>query len=829
MVRLRLIEAPLAIPRYRQVRLPAVAAEFTPYADVTINDENVEAVDFSPVDLAGFTAQVYNVDRAVFLSGKFREQGIPTILGGPQATAMPEWALEHFDAVVVGEVEGLGGRIVRDLEAGKLTGIYRNERPPDLASLRPPRRDLQKADSYYHVNFPIELSRGCPHACTFCFNRYQFPVFRTKPLALIEQEISQWDHGMIEAVDLHMAADKKHLIAVCALLERAGVQGWYGECTLASLDDEEVLSALERSNCKQVFVGIESIDPQALKSMAKGFNPYRRYREIIRRIQDHGIFVHAGFIWGLDGATRETYDATLEFCEDAGIYLVSVNLLTYFPGTAAHAQAREEGRLTTQEMRRYDGAHLIVRPKGMEMEEVRRQTRRFLDHFYSFGSIYRRSFQTPNYRLAHLVDYWAFNLLYGAYYRMWGKRLDSDAPPISLGGAAATGEGFPFVGGRMPGLYGLLDKSWRFFERGYRWWDSPPQDASLAVTGGCLFLAAAACVAGLHWLQEAAVRHLPAPWPAPGLAAAAFVPASLVSFWLVHRLSRGKAGGAARAVGLALLLAPLLACALALPAHASGWRFSLGFLTLVFALKAWSLLSTGRPEEKGALRAFSFLFLFPSLEFDRSFQPLTRKRPLVYHFPTQVWAFWKFLLGWALFVGIVLATIGRMDVGALRPLFVLGKLLVLYLWLSGGIDYWAAYWRMAGYEVPAAFDRPLALEGPARLWRGWNVPLRRWLVRHVYVPLGGERRPFLATVGTFLASGLLFEGLFGLAGRQFTGGALGFFLAHGVAVGLDKKYFEEPEGTARGFSRRLLAFAVTAALFFATAPWLFQETDRIFQ
>ena len=76
-------------------------------------------------------------------------KGNETILGGPYATTMRDRALKHFDAVVVGEVEGLGERIVRDFEKGKLSGIYENDNPPDLSRCRLPRRDLQKADQKY--------------------------------------------------------------------------------------------------------------------------------------------------------------------------------------------------------------------------------------------------------------------------------------------------------------------------------------------------------------------------------------------------------------------------------------------------------------------------------------------------------------------------------------------------------------------------------------------------------------------------------------------------------------------------------------------------------
>jgi radical SAM superfamily enzyme YgiQ (UPF0313 family) len=294
-MRVRLIDMPLAIPRYRQVRLPTVAAEIGRYAEVEINDENIESVDFSPADLVGISAQAYNFPRALYLADRFRELGMRTLLGGP-ASVMAEQALEHFDAVVVGEVEGLGEKIIDDAGRGRLKGVYRLEQPPKNWGGNLPRRDLQKADKYYWVNFPMEFSRGCPHRCSFCFGRHFLPGFRIRSLESIERELDQWDHGLVEAVDLHFAADREYIIEVCRLLESRGVWGWMGEATLASLDDDRLLKHLERSRCKVIFVGLESVEENVLAQAHKGFNPVGEYARIIRKVQSYGIFIHAGLM-----------------------------------------------------------------------------------------------------------------------------------------------------------------------------------------------------------------------------------------------------------------------------------------------------------------------------------------------------------------------------------------------------------------------------------------------------------------------------------------------------------------------------------------------------
>jgi radical SAM superfamily enzyme YgiQ (UPF0313 family) len=462
-MKIRLVDTPLTIPRYRQIRLPTVAAEFSPYAEIEINDENIEPIDESPVDLVGFTAQAYNAPRAIHLSEKFRAKGIKTIVGGPYATAVGEEALKYFDAVVVGEVEGLGEQIINDLSRGKLNGIYRLEEPPRDWGKRLPLRNLQKSDNYYWFNYPIELTRGCPHRCSFCFGPYAFPTFRTGSLDSIGRQIEQWDHGLVEVVDLNFAADRVFLIEVCRLFEQMKVGGWIGEATLRSLDDAEVLDWLARSNCKAVFVGIESIDEGTLKSINKRFNQVSEYRRIINNIQDHGIFVHGGIMWGLGGQTHESVDATFEFCEKIHLYLTSNNILTYFPGTKEYRKAREQGKLLTEDARKFDSVHVTVEPDDNSVEEVYQGAKRFINKFYSYRSIYKRSVQTPNSDRWILVNYWAWNLIYRSYYKKWIRRLGSNYIPWPA--SRAEKKSFPHTGGPMPIYYAIGDRLLRYLHR----------------------------------------------------------------------------------------------------------------------------------------------------------------------------------------------------------------------------------------------------------------------------------------------------------------------------------------------------------------------------
>ena len=803
-MKVRLMETPLAVPRYRQVRLPTVAAELAPYADVTINDENVERVDLSPTDLVGFTAQPYNVGRAIHLARHFRAQGTKTIIGGPHATTMRDRLLEHFDAVVVGEVEGLGERIVHDLERGALAGIYENERPPDLATCRLPRRDLQNASAYYTMNFPIELSRGCPHRCSFCYGPYGFPTYRTRPLAQIEADLDRWDHGYIEAVDMHFAADPAHLLEVCELLERRRVWGWYGQATIESMDDPALLERMARSGCNMVFVGMESIEESALRANNKGFNQVREYRRIIRMVQDHGIFVHAGLMWGLDGASPDAFDATARFCEETGVYLASTNMLTLFPGTPAHDQAQAEGRLLATDLRDYDGARITIAPQGMSPQEVQDGARRFMERFYSNTSIFRRSLQAGNHNIAQLWGFWGMNLAYRAYFQRWTARLDEPDSPWRRPDAEAAG--FPWVGGPMPWFYSVSDQTGRLLTMGHKLWDRPRRPAGPLTTAmlfGVGVLASLMILAGAHFVEA---LTWPVAFPGTLLGLWAYGVACWLSAGLLDRLSRAEPRGAVAALGLVATTVPMISATAALPTHAQAWRLLCAVGVLCFALKAHSVLRSRT--DQGSLKVFSFLLLWPGFELPAAFRPDPTRALLVRHYPMMFAGGARLMAAALLFPALFWLSL-HLQQGPGMALVLLGRAAMVYLLLRGGLEWLTAYWRMVGCELPDPFGpRPFG-PAPSALWRSWNVPWHRWLQQRIYLPLGGRERPVRATMACFAVSGVAGIAVLSPTLGRLAWEPLAFFLAQGALVVLDKHMGARSPGPGR---RRVLTLGLLTAL-----------------
>src|SRR4030043_548159 len=107
------------------LNLPYVAAVTPPDAEVKIVDEAFEKVNFEEkVDLVGVTAQTPVAPRPYRIAEEFRKRGIPVVMGGAHVSMLPDEALQHVDAVVVGEAEEVWPKLIEDVRKGQMKRIY---------------------------------------------------------------------------------------------------------------------------------------------------------------------------------------------------------------------------------------------------------------------------------------------------------------------------------------------------------------------------------------------------------------------------------------------------------------------------------------------------------------------------------------------------------------------------------------------------------------------------------------------------------------------------------------------------------------------------------
>jgi len=245
------------------------------------------------------------------------------ILGGPHVTLDPVNSLKSSkaDFVVRGDGEIVFPQLINFLEGkGKIPkkGIaFRKGRnifsmPPFVAniSLIPtPNRDLYPPDKKKYQELNLETSRGCVFNCDFCYYSSipSFHPWRTKPLSAIEKEVTEMQkYGIrrVFIVDNNFGIDKKRATKIGRILFRRGME-WYAPIDVSHLD-ENVIKNFSRSNCLNLYIGVET-----------GYMKYNKIPSfsflfsVIKNLIEGGIIPITSYVLGRPGETKKDILKTL--------------------------------------------------------------------------------------------------------------------------------------------------------------------------------------------------------------------------------------------------------------------------------------------------------------------------------------------------------------------------------------------------------------------------------------------------------------------------------------------------------------------------------------
>jgi len=444
-----------------------VLAEATPrhYGDPIITDETLEPLVPSSIvsdDIVGIGIHTGNALRGYEIGRLARKAGATVIYGGIHATLFPEeaHALGDAHAVVKGDGDRAWARALADCVAGSLHPTYEGGRV-EPEHLLPARWDLMPSNRYMWAS--VQTVRGCPKHCSFCSvwkTDGQRPRQRTSD-GVIREIVELRRQGFrfialaddnfhpVTLTDLKMAARRadqtsfQTLSAIRSerfeLMRRLAAlpsdMVFFTQITMEAGEDPEFLDAMHKARIKGALVGIESVSPEGLKDVHKGFNVAGdALIERLRGFREHGVHVLGSFIFGLASDRERTFDATVAVAQQAGVTFAQFVMLTPFPGTNDFASweaslAADQTRIAGVPLTRHWLIPQAQRPKvytphpTMAADDIRRGTQRAWDQFYSLTNVWVRSrcVQSLKSRIAFVL----ISKLYRQMYANTGIATDS--------------------------------------------------------------------------------------------------------------------------------------------------------------------------------------------------------------------------------------------------------------------------------------------------------------------------------------------------------------------------------------------------------------------
>ena len=372
----------------------AILKSLTP-ADTDINfyDERLEPIPYDqPTDLVALTVETYTARRAYQIAACFRRKGIPVVMGGYHPTFLPEEALEHADAVVKGDAEGVWSQVLHDVQNNSLRSVYESPEFLPLDGMMPD-RSIFKGKKYAPMGL-VQYSRGCKFNCSFCSIRaFYGNNLRQRPVENVVEDIRRSGHRHIFLVDdnLFVNADKaKELFEALIPLKIR----WSCQVSIDIVRDPELVKLMARSGCISALIGFESLDPESLREIKKGWNvKWRSYDDAISVFQSAGIMLYGTFVFGCDSDTVKSFDATVDFAIKHKFMLANFNPLTPMPGAPLFDRMKKEGRLLHERWwldPEFNYGDATLRPKNMTPKQLTEGCFSSRSKFNTTRSILRR-------------------------------------------------------------------------------------------------------------------------------------------------------------------------------------------------------------------------------------------------------------------------------------------------------------------------------------------------------------------------------------------------------------------------------------------------------
>ncbi len=383
---------PIKYSLFPPLGLATLATWLNDECQATIVDEHVQELTFEDKpDLVVIQVYITNAKRAYCIADIYRAKGSYVILGGLHVTTLPEEAEKHADTIFLGPGEDTFPKFLKDFKnKSTLKRYYSTQRT--LGNLKLPRRDLINRDLYFVPN-SLVISRGCPHNCSFCYNKSFYKggkSFYTRRIDKALEEIESLPGKHLYFLDDHLFGDSKYIKELFFSM-RGMDRVFQGAATVESILKDDTINHAVHAGLRSLFVGFETLSPENLKSANKNHNLGNDYKKAIEKLHSLGVMINGSFVFGLDNDDKDVFKRTVDWAINNGITTATFHILTPYPGTTLFDQLQRQNRILTTDWDLYDTRHTVYQPVKLSIQELEQGYNYAYKEFYKWKSIFKNA------------------------------------------------------------------------------------------------------------------------------------------------------------------------------------------------------------------------------------------------------------------------------------------------------------------------------------------------------------------------------------------------------------------------------------------------------
>ena len=341
--------------------------------------------------------------RAMDIARPLRAAGIQVCIGGfhvsgclamlPEKPADIQEALDLGITLFAGELEGRLDALLQAAYQDRMQPLYNYmDDLPALEGAAIPYLPAKLIKRTASTRTSFDAGRGCPFLCSFCtIINVQGRKSRYRQAADVEHIIRTnaaqgINNFFITDDNLARNRDWETLFdCLIHLREQEGLDIYI----IAQVDTmcHKIPGFIEkaaRAGVNRVFIGMENINPEALKEARKGQNRITEYRAMLQAWHRVGALTYAGYILGFPGDTPETIERDIKIIQrELPVDLLEFFILTPLPGSADHKKLYLDNIYMDEDMNKYDLEHVTTAHPTMSKQELQAIYRKAWDIYYT--------------------------------------------------------------------------------------------------------------------------------------------------------------------------------------------------------------------------------------------------------------------------------------------------------------------------------------------------------------------------------------------------------------------------------------------------------------